>query len=256
MIINIPKPCSENWEGMTPVDKGRFCASCQKTVIDFTLMSDVQIVDIIKKTTANELCGHLDASQLGREMIANEKRSLFSNGVLSKIAASLLLFQTLVTTAWAQTVKPKIHTISKPYTKRIKPTLPSIKGTITEADNAKPIKGITIHLVELDKQCTTDTSGSFEFTIPDNIKTALTLTASYDSVKADIYIPDVTIAPSDIYSKKEISMLYYRQHMLPAVMDSATIYTQSTFSGAIPIRDVVSPPKKKRFSLFHKKNRQ
>jgi hypothetical protein len=44
MKITIPKPCHENWENMTPDEKGRFCAVCSKTVRDFSKVPDDEII--------------------------------------------------------------------------------------------------------------------------------------------------------------------------------------------------------------------
>jgi len=45
--INIPNPCSENWEMMSPQEKGRFCSVCNKCVIDFTQKQPNEILQII-----------------------------------------------------------------------------------------------------------------------------------------------------------------------------------------------------------------
>lgn len=35
--FDIASHCSESWDQMTPQTRGRFCGSCQKTVVDFTV---------------------------------------------------------------------------------------------------------------------------------------------------------------------------------------------------------------------------
>ena len=57
-VISLPHPCSEDWEGMTPAQKGRHCAACNKTVVDFSLMNDGEIIDLIKWSKGNLPCGH------------------------------------------------------------------------------------------------------------------------------------------------------------------------------------------------------
>ncbi|MEY8868555.1 energy transducer TonB [Meridianimaribacter flavus] len=62
--ISIPKPCHENWLKMTPNEKGRFCQSCSKTVVDFTNMTTDDIQDFIHNNKHQRICGHIKQSQL------------------------------------------------------------------------------------------------------------------------------------------------------------------------------------------------
>jgi hypothetical protein len=41
--IHIPNPCHEDWSKMTPTEKGAFCSSCKKEVLDFTKSSNEEI---------------------------------------------------------------------------------------------------------------------------------------------------------------------------------------------------------------------
>jgi hypothetical protein len=59
--IEIENPCSENWNNMKPNQHGRFCLSCQKTVIDFTNKSPSEISDILKNHTNEMPCGNVNA---------------------------------------------------------------------------------------------------------------------------------------------------------------------------------------------------
>jgi hypothetical protein len=69
----IPRPCHENWDAMAPTEKGKFCASCQKTVIDFTRMSDRQLAEFFKKPPSS-VCGRVYNDQLDRDIAIPKKR--------------------------------------------------------------------------------------------------------------------------------------------------------------------------------------
>ncbi|MCT8339963.1 carboxypeptidase-like regulatory domain-containing protein [Flavobacteriaceae bacterium TK19130] len=85
ITISIPEPCHEDWNEMTPTEKGRFCDQCTKEVVDFTSQSDEQIIKHLEHNT--KLCGRFRASQLDRKLQLERKEG-FS---LAPWAASLLL---------------------------------------------------------------------------------------------------------------------------------------------------------------------
>ncbi len=72
--LNIPTPCHESWDKMTPAEKGKFCSSCKKEVIDFTKMSDTHLVAFFRKQTTGSVCGRFMQDQLDRSMEIPKKR--------------------------------------------------------------------------------------------------------------------------------------------------------------------------------------
>lgn len=66
--LTIPKACHEDWHTMTADQKGRFCKSCCKSVVDFTNMSDRAILHHIANAGGSRVCGRLHTDQLHRSM--------------------------------------------------------------------------------------------------------------------------------------------------------------------------------------------
>ena len=66
--ITIPEPCQEKWENMTVSEKGRFCSSCTKEVIDFSRMEDREVFTTLKYAYDHQIkvCGRMDVTQLQR----------------------------------------------------------------------------------------------------------------------------------------------------------------------------------------------
>jgi hypothetical protein len=65
--LSIPTPCSQNWEGMSVTETGRFCDSCNKSVIDFTAYSDQQLADFFKRSKGG-VCGKFKNDQLEKPL--------------------------------------------------------------------------------------------------------------------------------------------------------------------------------------------
>lgn len=102
--ISIPEPCSENWNYMTLTERGKFCAHCQKEVVDFSIKTDSEIANFIKQNKGN-LCGRFIKSQLGKEYSYIEQEKYSNLKYAAALALSLLTTENIV----AQDNKPKIE---------------------------------------------------------------------------------------------------------------------------------------------------
>ncbi len=70
--IQIPKPCHESWDAMTPEQGGRHCAQCCKTVVDFSDWQPEDILDYMQQQGRGNVCGRFTAEQLNVPITAGQ----------------------------------------------------------------------------------------------------------------------------------------------------------------------------------------
>lgn len=141
LSLSIPTPCHEDWNAMTPEAQGRFCGSCQKTVMDFTTMSDRQIAETFKKP-AGEMCGRFHADQLNRDIIIPKKRIPWIRYFFQFTWPAFVLFLKSCgqkeETQGEVLYKPTVE--NKPDVREYKPTLGIMLPEITPVDTPKKTK--------------------------------------------------------------------------------------------------------------------
>jgi hypothetical protein len=66
--LRVSQPCHESWATMTLTTLGRHCATCQKTVVDFTHKTDAEILAYLAQAGRGNTCGRFRKEQLGRPL--------------------------------------------------------------------------------------------------------------------------------------------------------------------------------------------
>lgn len=101
--LSIPTPCSESWDQMSPKAQGRFCSSCSKTVVDFSIMTDQQVLDWLTAHTGS-VCGRFHQDQIDRPVTEESSKKSGPGRYWHYFIALLLSSSELA--AQAQPAKP------------------------------------------------------------------------------------------------------------------------------------------------------
>lgn len=139
--LTIPTPCHENWDGMTPSEKGKFCGSCQKQVIDFSNMSDRQVAQFFKKPSTGSVCGRFMSDQLDRAIEIPKKRIPWLKYFFQIALPAFFVSKAGAQTKTMGTIAAPIpkDTIQKPNIKQ-----PIVMGRLPKPVCIKPVLGDTI----------------------------------------------------------------------------------------------------------------
>jgi hypothetical protein len=200
--LHIDTPCHENWAAMTPTDEGRFCQACTKQVVDFSTMTDQQILYYLSKSSSN-ICGRMGDDQLGRPLIPAAEQPK------TKWWWTLLMPLLMVFDRAAAQKKPLLmkqgEVAMRPVDTarachdRVAPVIATahytISGTVID-EKGVPVAGASVMAEEWGKGTMTDSQGSYTLTA-DTYTDTVNITASfigYTSVKKQV---KATIASLD-----------------------------------------------------------
>jgi len=147
MYIQVPEPCHEDWNAMTPVEQGRYCQSCCKEVVDFSVMSDLQVMEFLSKPRGRT-CGNFAQDQLNRIITAPAsppKRKFWV--VMFSFLLPLFAIKGKAQFRKVSSSQQKNITDPSPATLRgdtvVNASATAIKGKVTDK-NGQPIPGVAI----------------------------------------------------------------------------------------------------------------
>jgi hypothetical protein len=67
--ISIDNPCGENFAAMDKTSHGNYCSACKTEVVDFTKMTDAQVLNYLQRKNFNVPCGRFRGNQLDRKIL-------------------------------------------------------------------------------------------------------------------------------------------------------------------------------------------
>ncbi|OYX90866.1 MAG: hypothetical protein B7Y76_15000 [Sphingobacteriia bacterium 35-40-5] len=185
--LNIPTPCTQNWNNFPQNSTGGFCSQCSKTIIDFTQLSDKELYQALALQNPGKICGRFTQSQLNRDILITNNQSL----KLNKILAGLLIIGTTQTAianeshAQANTTKSPIEIIAENGREAPKnspqklatDTTKFIEGKILD-EVLNPIAYASVTLKDKKTGVTTNSKGQFKILVPDSYKRKVSIQVS------------------------------------------------------------------------------
>jgi len=113
--IGIEKPCSENWNTMSPTEKGAFCQKCAKQVHDFSKQSLNEIKLTLLESKSESLCVRMTVQQ--ERELNNEFNTWLSqqrrNPQQLFIAALLIVFGLALFSCEDERVQQQIESVQQ-----------------------------------------------------------------------------------------------------------------------------------------------
>ena len=77
--LKIETPCNEDWTKMSPNKEGRHCGLCDKTVVDFTVMSQEDIANYVTHYSKAQICGRILVPKKKEPAIQIKLNQLYKN---------------------------------------------------------------------------------------------------------------------------------------------------------------------------------
>jgi hypothetical protein len=186
--LKVAEPCHEDWQNMSPNAKGRHCQSCAKTVVDFSIMTNAEIISFFKNKPQN-VCGRFTDKQLEKQYSIVKPSQSMSYARAAALAAGLFVAATGCQDL--HNPQPKENMVQVDSTKlRLPENMRAIFGIVEYDNDYKRFINAGVTINDNIQKVYTDTSGKFVILINNNL-TTVKLTVSAKGYKSEIFEIDL-----------------------------------------------------------------
>ncbi len=199
--LSIKKPCTQKFNELTSTPNGGFCQSCQKEVIDFATMTELEILSYFSRNNG-KVCGRFRARQMKtytQPVVYGRNRSwkwlgLGAIGMVTLFPPSVFSLD--------RTTAPQTEISANPDNKTpLKASIRRhiVKGKVVDAHDGTPLPGINVVLKGSTHGTVTDINGDFTFPIELEEGDILVFsfigmdTKEYKVAESDAYVIDVSM---------------------------------------------------------------
>ncbi|WP_046243614.1 carboxypeptidase-like regulatory domain-containing protein [Hymenobacter terrenus] len=156
--ISIPQPCAQPWAAMTPTTDGRHCAACATEVVDFTRMSDAEILAYLARQGGRSVCALANPTQLAPAPTTRWRR-----WALAGLALLGWHPMTSCATKPPQELPTQATAASDPAAAQSQQII--IRGQVLDGANSTPVVGVNIFINDTQFGTTTNEKGQFELAL-------------------------------------------------------------------------------------------
>ena len=215
-IVLIENPCEKIvWANMENSASGKFCDLCSKNVIDFSVLSDTEIIKVIENPS-RDICAKMSPFQTNRLLSNQSERKNFH---VNKTITTLLLVESIKGTFASEqhVTKQDQIVVSSNYNSFEK--FPNKTSQVATDSLKKTISGIIINentdetldyeyvfIEGTNISAVTDTLGNFTLNVPDDFKAdeivlVLKATGWESDTRTIVYTKDLPV--TNLIIKKE-----------------------------------------------------
>ena len=176
--ISIPQPCTRNWAAMSPTTAGRHCAACATEVVDFTRLSEAEILAFLARQGGRPVCATAYATQLAPVPMGRWRQWLLAG-------LAVLGWQPLASCAAKPPQLPPtmpIAAVTDPVAAH-KPI--TIRGQVLDGEKGPAVPGAFVFINKTQYGATTDENGRFE----------LVMAATWEPVQAGALVLHIEGSP-------------------------------------------------------------
>ncbi|WP_310391192.1 carboxypeptidase-like regulatory domain-containing protein [Hymenobacter sp.] len=173
-MISIPNACAQPWAAMTPTAAGRHCGACQTEVVDFTRLSEAEVLAYLTARKGQPVCAYAHFTQLAPAPISRWRRWLLAG-------LALLGWQPLASCVAPQQPPPGRAAAAGPTAGSASVV---VRGVVLDDSLRVPVAGAYVFVEGTKYGAVTDEQGEF----------VLSFSADWEAVKSGflkLHIPYV-----------------------------------------------------------------